>query len=378
MESGRRLRAAAHQVATEVWVSFAATRVGLTLVGVLAGAAFANPAAAAGPTGLAWIDVWSRWDAGFYVQIAQMGYNPLSELPNIVFFPLYPAIIRLVAFPFGFEALPASALFVSAVSLVVALWYLVALVRLDMPEKTAVRTAVYLLVFPTTLYLSAGYPESLFLALALGAVYSARKERWWAVGLLGLAAALTRPYGALLAVPLAFEYLYQKNFDVRRVRLDALWIGLAPLGLVAFLAYLAVKFDAGAFARAQETWGRRVTAPWDLLARYFDGPIIVHGFPTEGASLIDLAFVLFFVGLVSITWWQLRPTYALYGSLMLAAFLSSGAFTSVPRYGLALFPVFILLGRWGEHEHRHAVILSLSLLLAGFAMAIFATVRWLA
>ncbi len=90
--------------------------------------------------------------------------------------------------------------------------------RLDFDRATAARAVLYLLVFPTTLFLSAVYAESLFLALTVAAFYHARRGQWWIAGALGGLAALARPHGVLLALPLAVEYLAQRDFDLRAIR----------------------------------------------------------------------------------------------------------------------------------------------------------------
>jgi Gpi18-like mannosyltransferase len=55
-------------------------------------------------------------------------------------------------------------------------------------------------------YLSAIYPESLFLTLSIGAIYYARLQRWCLAGLLGGLASLTRPEGVLLTLAIGWEY----------------------------------------------------------------------------------------------------------------------------------------------------------------------------
>ncbi len=48
--------------------------------------------------------MWQHFDSGFYLGIAQTGYdgpNMLHRMSNWAFFPLYPLLIRLVALPFG-------------------------------------------------------------------------------------------------------------------------------------------------------------------------------------------------------------------------------------------------------------------------------------
>lgn len=373
-------RALAAAIPPEVGAVLVGSRIALTIVGVLSVSLLTGPETVLFDwTGISPLDVWLRWDAPFYVQIATSGYNPESPLPNIVFFPLYPALIRGTAALAGGGSLAMwiAALLIALAGLVAAIGYLIALARIDLGDQVARRAATYLLIFPTTLFLTAAYPESLFLALTLACFYYARRGRWWLVGLLGLAASLTRPYGALLVIPLAFEYLLQRSFDLRQVRRDSLWIGVVPLGLPIFLGYIAWTFGPGAMAAAQHTWGRGFVPPWVIVGRLFEGPVVVHGL-TLGISMVDLAFAGFFVIMVLVSWWRLRPSYALHATLLLAAFLSSGQFSSVPRYGLAIFPVFLLLGLLADRGSRHQAILSISVILAGFAMALFNSGVWVA
>ncbi|HEY4383856.1 MAG TPA: hypothetical protein VGN34_05175, partial [Ktedonobacteraceae bacterium] len=41
---------------------------------------------------------WNHWDAANYVRIAQFGYQTYYD---VAFFPLFPLLIRIIAFPFG-------------------------------------------------------------------------------------------------------------------------------------------------------------------------------------------------------------------------------------------------------------------------------------
>ncbi|HEX4678481.1 MAG TPA: hypothetical protein VH210_04625 [Gaiellaceae bacterium] len=45
------------------------------------------------------IDLWGRWDGGWFARIAQHGY----EQPHFTtaFFPLYPLLVRIVPWPLG-------------------------------------------------------------------------------------------------------------------------------------------------------------------------------------------------------------------------------------------------------------------------------------
>src|SRR5919106_410556 len=137
-----------------------------------------------------WLAIWNRWDAPHYLDIARMGYVAEGvEARWIVFFPLYPWLVRAAALLLRDELL--AAFFVSGVASVAAGLLLYRLARADgEPEEVARASVFYLLVFPTAYFLHIGYNESLFLALVLGAFLAARARCWWAAGLLGGLAAL--------------------------------------------------------------------------------------------------------------------------------------------------------------------------------------------
>src|SRR5436305_1479522 len=127
------------------------------------------------------VNMWSRWDAGWYLGIAQNGYTFGSGEPaNVGFFPLYPYLVRathwILPLPgdIGWLAL---GIILSNAALIVALSYLYQLILLDSEQPIAARAVLYLCLFPTTLFLSAFYTESLFLALVVASFYYARTAR---------------------------------------------------------------------------------------------------------------------------------------------------------------------------------------------------------
>lgn len=131
-------------------------------------------------------DAFSRWDAWHYTRIAESGF-PATDPARAAFFPLFPTIIRIVAEIQGRTDRPGlflAAIVVANICLVLATMALAALARLDLDSDDARRSVWYLLAFPTSLFLSAGYSESLFLVLTIGAVLACRSDRWlWAAGL---------------------------------------------------------------------------------------------------------------------------------------------------------------------------------------------------
>ena len=157
------------------------------------------------------LDVFgSRWDTGFYVSIAEEGYRYEGvELPSVAFFPLLPILMRLLT-PLVGDAVVAGIL-ISNLALLAATIVLYRAVLDEWNAAAAERSIWYLSVFPASLFGSAIYTESLFLLTAIGAFFLARRGRWLGAGLVGVAAALTRLHGVLVAVLLAGEWWRQRR-----------------------------------------------------------------------------------------------------------------------------------------------------------------------
>jgi hypothetical protein len=279
------------------------------------------------------LDVASRWDADPYLTIARDGYR--ADAPShLAYFPLYPFLMRLGGGLLGGDdAYLAVGVLISNLALLAALVYLARSVMLDHDRRTATRAAVYLLVFPTTVFLSAVYTESLFLLLAVAATYHARRREWLLAGTLGALAALTRPFGAIVALPLAMEALR------RPVALRGLASTLlAPATFFLWLGVLwLISGDPLALRTAQAYfWTGRPGLSLQVFADLFDPA--VYGFP-----YFVLAFTVLIGALVAISWRVLRPSLAAYATVAFLVAISTGSLTSAPRYYLAVFPAFITL-----------------------------------
>ncbi|MBC8264498.1 MAG: glycosyltransferase family 39 protein, partial [Anaerolineales bacterium] len=158
------------------------------------------------------LGVWQRFDSIWYTKIAMQGYAQGDG--TTVFFPLYPILTRLVGkVLFGNYLL--GGIIVSNAAYFLALIALYKLTRLEFDSQVAVRTVVYLSVFPTAFFLLGVYTEAPFLLFAISAFYYARKGNWLAAGVMGLLAALTKQLGLLLLLPLLYEYLDNVRFQAK-------------------------------------------------------------------------------------------------------------------------------------------------------------------
>jgi hypothetical protein len=208
----------------------------------------------------------ARWDTFFYYTIATDGYSwdpAVFRHYNVVFFPLYPMLMRVGGIALGGHPLLAG-LVISLTAFAGALVLLYRLARLELGEDYAWRVILLISTFPYALYFSAVYTESLFLFLSVGAFYAMRRRRLGWVAVCGLAAGLTRPNGFWLALPLALLAVWPAQQgpsgpgDPRPMSLRlALLAAAVPLvGVTVFSSYLQLRFgDPIAWVHGQAAWG---------------------------------------------------------------------------------------------------------------------------
>jgi hypothetical protein len=352
-----------------VWLAGLTT---IALFGRNTSAAFLDPQGLTAPFRASWLNSLfaptARWDSAWYLQIAHDGYFSRS---SSAFFPLYPLLIHLGAGVFGSPLIVGVA--ISVVSMGIAIYYLERLARLDLGEHAARTTILLIAFFPTALFLSAVYTESLFLALSVGSVYAARLNRWSVAGLLGALAAAARPNGVLIVLPLIVLYFYgPRTFaakgaikawllpDSRPLR-SLVWLLLVPVGLIAYMVYLWITHDAPlAPFQVQAAWGRQFAGPLGAVGKLLtllphDVHVVLHGgahrvtigdaISWPAHDLIDLGF-LAFAGLgLAFSWRRLPMAYTVYALAMVAESLSSPdinePLASFPRYILVVFPLFM-------------------------------------
>ena len=222
------------------------------------------------------------------------------------------------------------------------------------------------------------YTEALFIALIVSCFYYARKNRWLVSGILGMLASATRLSGILIIIALLLEYLHQKNWKIKEIKIDIFFICLVPLGLCSYLIinYAVFGHPFHFLTLQNEVWHKTLSLPTKGLAGAFGS--IGWKEPTQVIiSAVSEIVVTLFVFLLIL--WMLvkyRPLYASYSWLTWLLVTSNSYWLSLPRYMLPIFPIFIIIAKWGKNKGVNFLIILIFLLFYGVFAGRFTQGLW--
>lgn len=344
------------------------------------------------------------FDSEYYLSIAINGYDDTAVTQmrtrsgnqislNHAFFPFYPALMSLLDAPLGVLGMNPIAtttlagVIVSALGTLLAMVSLYVLTKDDLQESGGIRTAFYLLIFPSGFFLAQVFTEGLFVGLAFGCLALLRHKRIFWAGVLAALATWTRAIGLALMIPLALAWL--STIDWRAIR-DQKWKILRPyvphlLGLVGVflpvIAYLVWNRSLGkSFNMVEEQYfGHKLFNLQDsydgwkkLVEGVFDG-----GFQERAYNLLEISSVVIAVGACLLTL-RRYPGIALFGLLAVAVSALSGEPQSMIRYVLAVPSIYILLSWWGRREAFDRIWTLTSALVMGMLAILFTFNMWVA
>jgi len=292
------------------------------------------------PHGLyyALLGIWMRFDTLWYLHIAQNGYDqPMA----VIFYPLYPAAIRLVS---AVMPAPAAALALSTVAAFFSFWGLLRLAGLEWTTPGRIETLLALTAWPSSFVLFAGYAESLTLALIVWTVIFARRERWEMAALSGFLAGLSRPSGVLVAVP-----LFMMAWHSRKIR--SLVVFFSPLGLLGYWGWLRWSGRLSVVEAYHVYQGATFAPPWASLREI--ARLIVH----QGDILVALKFGLVALAVVFSLRQEARLEDKLFSLALTVQMLmyTGRPLLGGPRYVLPMYPAFLAMGgyavrRWSRKQ----------------------------
>lgn len=339
---------------------------GVRLLGLVVLAAWPDPRSA--------VRLLVRWDAQWYREIAENGYGlvRLHEdgrlLSDVAFFPLFPALERLVADLAGLPVVHAG-LLVSALASLAAAWGIFATGDRLHGQRVGTVLVLAWAVLPVGVVTSMAYSEALFVALAAWGLVAVLDRRWVAAGLLGIAAGLTRPVGVAVALAVlagAVVALRRRppGPERRRILVGAL---LAPLGTVGYLAWVGLRTGRPlGYFEVAAGWGNgfdggAAFGRWVL--DHLAGPR-----PAQGVLLV--AAVAGVAALLLAGARQRQPVPLLvYSTVLVAlAFTTSGYFGSKPRYLLPAYPLLLPVALALARLRRPTLVAGLAVAAVGSAV----------
>lgn len=336
----------------------------------------------------------ARWDAEWYLDIAANGYRWVDDperMQNVAFFPAVPLTMRvggalLGAYRPGIRP-PDAHLRLMLGGWLIALgtfWLALVYVHRWAASRAGpdlARDCITLLAaYPFAAYFSAPYSEPLYLASITAALLHFERAEWRRAAAWGAVAALVRPTGVLLIVPLAWMALRWRAEALRSSRF-ALTVGgavIAPaLALLAHsLMLYGITGEPLAWSEAQVAWGRtyQLTTWLGVELSRMAGEGVLHYVETTPITVLNaLGAALAFAMLWPVAR-RAGVAYALLIIVNLVPAIASGGLMSVGRFTSTLFPVFFALASIVPARHLPAVVTGFAAL-QGFIAVLFFTWR---
>ena len=312
------------------------------------------------------LGLWNQLgtDSQHYLNIAQNGYvSTGDDRLLIVFFPLYPLLIRGVHFII--QNYLVSGLVVSNLCWVFAAYLLYELALLDTDKKGALRVLKYLCILPASFLFSAPLSDSLFLLLSVACVYAVRKNIYPVAGIIGFLAAFTRLPGILLFAPACFELVgtitHERPLQGRdsRWRLkmtsNALSLLLIPAGLLVYL-YINYRVTGSAtmfLTYQRENWHQQLGWFFSTMATQVSNATgsFSDNIPMLwGLWIPNFIYLAGSLGIVIAAQNKLRASNVAYFIAYYAVCMGATWLLSAPRYLTAAYPLALALGAITEKK----------------------------
>lgn len=298
------------------------------------------------------------WDAAFYRDIARGGYDAVDKT-GLRFFPLVPLLARAVAWLPGIDA-GLGLLIVANLSALLAGVVLYRLAWWERHDSDLCRRALWIAYLaPPAFVLVMGYAEATLMVFGAVVLLAARTRRWWIAAVAGFLAGITRPVGALVAIPILVEALRER----RRLRASEI-----VARVVAVVAPLAGATSYLLWARSRTgdfLYPLRVQERADLRGGWVDpirsvGHAVHEAFTGDhvsaGIHAITAAILVVLLVVLARRW---PLSYTAYAGATLLLALSSRNLDSIERYSLSTVPFVLAAADIVATEARERIVLVL-------------------
>lgn len=338
-------------------------------------------------------------DGVWYLGIAHHGYGPpppigpngaYTHLTSLAFFPLYPILIRAVAFtgiPYLGAALVVSAVAGTVAAVGVAMW-----ARSVLGDRGALVLVGLWELMPSSIVLGMAYSEALFVAAAAWCLVALQRRLWLTAGVAAAVGGLTRPTGGCLVLAIGIAAVAEVRRDRAGIGPVAMtgrvwrpWaaVVVAAAGLAASLIHVAVvtgRID-GWFWLERTVWNGGFDAGWSALHHF--GQLLTGGRTAHRLPEI-IAAVMVAAAIVLVVWlWRFRPRRpdgAALGyttSAVVLAVGERGYFYVKPRLLFVAFPLLAPLCSWlGRRSRTQQSAIGLCVGLASVTYNAYLLVGW--
>ena len=319
---------------------------------------------------------WIRWDAHHYLGLIENWYvNEGDPRYHIVFFPLYPAICRVIHLATGLDAMPV-AFFVSNAFFIACGYIMFRLGEMAARFKGGVRAMLLFMFSPLTLFCSVPYTESTFLLTTLAAVYLARKRRFfWAV-VMGALSSNARMAGMATAIPIFYEILRASGRpDAKKIAVSVLKVLPVSLGLIAYLALnWQITGDPFKFLEYQaENWSQQFGSLMNTTRYTLENAISFHDQSYRaGVWIPQIISIVSALALFAAAPRRMHPGDAGYGLVYFYLSVAPTWLLSGPRYLTAMYPAYLILAISSRRKWDFGLILTFFALMCAAAGAMFA------
>jgi hypothetical protein len=311
----------------------------------------------------------TRWDAGWYMRLAEGGYvyPNLTEdgrirASNLAYFPLFPWLVGEVS-ERGLLPLDQALLVVSWLGGLFAVWAIFAVGNHLYGRGAGIALAALWGMAPASLALTMGYPEGMFTGAAAAALVCLLKRHPIWAGVCAIVAGLLRPSAVAVIAMVGVYFLVEvgrwiawrrshrlgpaarrvdSEPDPDRPRPFIAFLGavVSTLGLGAFMIYVGLRTgETFGYFTVQGQWGQR-TAPF---AEYWQGiEQGVFGVPMMTLVPVTIVVCMGYLLLFCLILFDRTLVWAsVYAAVLLVISLSHITFQHV--YARQLLPAFVLL-----------------------------------
>ncbi|MFI8961216.1 mannosyltransferase family protein [Streptomyces sp. NPDC053493] len=293
-----------------------------------------------------WPLLATSWDSGWYLQIADRGYDHELGGPghhdNLAFFPLFPALIKAFAAVTPGSRASVALVLAGVCSLLAALGVFAVGDRLH-GRRTGTVLAVLWGAAPAAAVQWMGYTESLFTALAAWALYAVLNRRWAWAAALAVGAGLTRPTGVAVAAAVSVAALQAARTGGRGGRAAALAAAVAaPTGWLGYVAWVGLRLDRwDGYLAVQRTW----TNQWDgglTTLRMLRGLLVLSARPPLFLVAVSAVLVLSAaLYVLCVAGRQPLPLLVFGGVLLVVVLGSAGVYFPRARFLMPGFPLLL-------------------------------------